>query len=112
MSTRPAHMSTRPAHMSITTALLTADEEEEYKEISIDDIVLKNLPRTPGLWDGQGSELELEEEILVENRPLISFMVSRKRKFFGKLYFYLNPVKAEAHTWTCSSDEDIAIVVY
>ncbi|XP_063681640.1 dynein axonemal intermediate chain 3-like [Bolinopsis microptera] len=58
-------------------------ESEEYDEIALEDIILKDLPSTPATWQEQGSEEDLEEEILTTSRSLITFMIQRKRKMFG-----------------------------
>lgn len=37
-----------------------------------DEILLqKKFPRTPLPWDSMGSEFEVEEEVIIENRPKV-----------------------------------------
>lgn len=65
---------------------LQAGEGEEAEE---EDLVLtlRKFPRTPQPWLSLGSEVEVEEENVIENRPKVKFRISRKRREFGAPVF-------------------------
>ena len=69
---------------------------------------MKDLPASPEPWNELGSEADLEDEILTTSRPLISFMISRKRRLFGSpISFEDRHVDAAKDAYIeCASFED------
>ncbi|PFX30161.1 Dynein intermediate chain 2, axonemal [Stylophora pistillata] len=60
-------------------------QEGEGEEGGEEDLILtlRKFPRTPQPWQSLGSEAEVEEENVVENRPKVKFRISRMRREFG-----------------------------
>ncbi|CAH3189610.1 unnamed protein product, partial [Porites evermanni] len=56
-------------------------EEEDFV------LTLRKFPRTPQPWISLGSEVEVEDENVIENRPKVKFRISRKRREFGAPVF-------------------------
>ncbi|KXJ19255.1 WD repeat-containing protein 63 [Exaiptasia diaphana] len=66
-----------------------AEEEEEL-------MLQKKFPRTPLPWDSMGSEFEVEEEVVLENRPKMKFRISRLRREFGAPYNFTTRSASDA----------------
>ncbi|XP_058964872.1 dynein axonemal intermediate chain 3-like [Pocillopora verrucosa] len=60
-------------------------QDGEAEEGDGEDLILtlRKFPRTPQPWQSLGSEVEVEEENVIENRPKVKFRISRKRREFG-----------------------------
>ncbi|EDO29743.1 predicted protein [Nematostella vectensis] len=80
-------------HLNPPKEELGEGEEIEGEE-EVEEGVFRRFPRTPQPWESLGSELEVEEEVVVENRPKVKFRISRLRREFGA------PVSFTTHSAT------------
>lgn len=94
--------------LTLSAELAEREAEDEYEDIALEDIVLKDLPCTPSPWQEQGTEEDLDDEILTTSRSLITFMIQRKRKLFGSpVQFEDRHVDAAKDAYIeCTSFED------
>lgn len=94
--------------------ILNPPQEElptgEVEDAGEEDVILtlRKFPRTPQPWESYGSEVEVEEETVIENRRKVRFRISRKRREFGAPVFFSDRNVSDAKDGfvECPSYED------